>query len=87
MASRTSSDGIIAGYIVAGFCIGAGLAIVSNWRDYGLKYFNFVIDIPLPGMGWYRRRGLKVFRALVGGGGILVGLTFLIGITIGLLNR
>jgi len=87
MASNINSDGIVAGYVMAGIWLVAGLMIVSNWRDYGLKYFNFGINLPLPGNGWWRRQGFKVFRGWYGGFSILFGLTILIMATVGLFNR
>jgi hypothetical protein len=88
MASNISTGGIVAGYITAAICIAGGLTIVLNWRDYGLKYFNFSLNYPLKfGNGWWVRRGFKVFRVMFGGGITLLGSAFLIADTVGLLKR
>ena len=82
MASNSNANGIIASYIVAGFLLVFGLMIVSNWRDYSIKYFK-----TSPGNWFWRRHGFKAFRVVYGGLGVLFGLTILIINIVILLNR
>ena len=82
MASNINWFGIVALYIGGGFFLVWGLMIATNWRDYGLRHFNFGA-----GLWWWRRQGFTVFRVLLGGGYIIVGSLFLIAETVGLLNR
>ena len=68
--------GIIAA--MGALTIAGGFAILRNWRDWGTRFYQFTIRLPLPGRNFYRDWGEGTFRVMVGGGYILGGMAFLV---------
>jgi len=54
--------------------LSAGGILVSNWRGWGQRYFDRVIETGRPGTGWYRRGGFTRFRFVLGVGWSSVGI-------------
>jgi len=65
----------------------AGATIIRDWGGWGTRSYRFTTRLPLPGSGFYRHWGFGTFRALVGGGYVVVGLIFIVVTAIGLTVR
>lgn len=82
LASNAPVGGILALALLGIVSVGAGLAIITNWRGWGTRTYRFTIRLRLPGAGFYRNWGYGTYRAFVGGGYIAMGSVFLIAATL-----
>ena len=67
--------------VVVAMAFGAfayGLAIIRDWRGLGSRIYGAATRLPLPGAGFYRDWGYGTFRAIVGGGSIVVSLLWIV---------
>ena len=70
--------GVIALGLLGLVGVSCGLAILTNWRGWGTRFYRLTTRWPLPGASFYREWGFETFRWLIGGGYLAVGLLFLL---------